>query len=98
MKSPTRGGVAVGLPGVGGGGPVGVPGGGAWWHARLYGPEGGYPSQPGTLQMEGWWESNTNIWFPFSGTVPIVYLISCKPLFAKYTQLDEGKCDLFATS
>jgi hypothetical protein len=48
MKSPTRGGVAVGLPGVGGGGPVGVPGGGAWWHARLYGPEGGYPSQPGT--------------------------------------------------
>ncbi len=54
MKSPTRGGVAVGLPGVGGGGPVGVPGGGAWWHARLYGPEGGYPSQPGTLQMKGW--------------------------------------------
>jgi hypothetical protein len=52
MKSPTRGGVAVGLPGVGGGGPVGVPGGGAWWHARLYGPEGGYPSQPGTLRIQ----------------------------------------------
>ena len=45
MKSPTRGGVAVPLP-VGGGGPVGVPGGGAWWHARLYGPEGGYPAGP----------------------------------------------------
>ena len=29
MKSPTRGGVAVPLPGGGGGGPVGVPGGGA---------------------------------------------------------------------
>ena len=46
MKSPTRGGVAVPLPGGGGGGPVGVPGGGAWWHARLYGPEGGYPAGP----------------------------------------------------
>jgi hypothetical protein len=51
MKSPTRGGVVVApLPGVvGGGGPAGVPGGGAWWHARLYSPEGGYPSGPGTL-------------------------------------------------
>jgi hypothetical protein len=45
MKSPSRGGVAVPLPG---GGPMGVPGGGAWWHARLYGPEGGYPAGPGT--------------------------------------------------
>jgi hypothetical protein len=47
MKSPSRGGVAVPLPG---GGPMGVPGGGAWWHARLYGPEGGYPAGPGTYR------------------------------------------------
>ena len=49
MKSPPRGGVAVPMPG--GGGPVGVPGGVAWWHARLYGPEGGYPAGPGKLSF-----------------------------------------------
>jgi hypothetical protein len=63
---------------VGGGGPVGVPGGGAWWHARLYGPEGGYPSQPGTYAAN---EGLVRIQYKY--LVPIYVFPEMKPLFLK---------------